>query len=40
MFTFIVLPLLAVALVVLARWCMTLSRKAVFSVAGSLWLLY
>ena len=40
MFTFIVLPLLAVALGLLAMWCMTLSRKIIFSVAGGLWLLY
>jgi hypothetical protein len=40
MFTFIVLPLLAVALGLLAMWCMTLSRKTILSVAGGLWLLY
>lgn len=40
MFAFIVLPLLVVALVLLARWCFTLSRTTVFSIAGGLWLLY
>jgi hypothetical protein len=40
MLTLILLPLLLVAMILLARWCLTLSRKAIVAVAAVLWLLY
>ena len=37
---FIILLLLLLILVLLARWCLTLSRKGIVAVAAGLWLLY